>query len=803
MLAKRAAQRPLWGCDGLLLGVLSHWFLTAFFRRYGMAVFRFRAGVPGLSSISLLQAVLPCLLGLLLGVCAAVAQAQTPSAAPAVDVRLVIDVSGSMKQNDPDNLRRPAVELLCRLMPGGSRAGIWFFAQGVNAPVPLAEVNDAWKAKAIGVSKTVHSQGLFTHIGKALEAAAEQPGLPDQAKHIILLTDGMVDIAKDPAANQAEWARINQQLLPELKKAGFKIHTIALSKNADTNLLNKLAASTDAAAVVALTADQLTQAFLQVFDTAAPAQQLPIENNSFVVDESIDELTVLIFRSEVAAQLRLRTPGGEEFGADAAPKNVNWFRGDNYDLITIKKPPQGSWTILGQVAPGSRVTLVSDLRLQVSPLASNLFVGHQGELKFEMQESGQTFINPEFLKLMKIAGQLSSQEGAAEPKDVWGRDLSEAVPPADGLFRADLPALAKAGVYTLSVRVEGKTFKREYRQRLAVRDRFEASLEPVGDHAYELSVKTYDDSIDKSSLVFMAHLENAERQKTPLTLVGTPVETWLAPIEVPKPGRYQVKISVRAKTQTGETQLHELNPLVIEHNLTAVPAAPAAAPEDASKTPEPAPEPAPKEPEAEPASTTSLPSWALYSGLGFLNILVLGLGYFAYKKLFSGKSAEAMLAEFSDEKIAAASPPAAKAKPAFEPPPLEEEYDETQMQVPATEDEVPPMEDLDPDMGLDDMAMLDVAAQDEEETTDQALSEDDIDALFEQKSEQAAPVEEQDDMVKAMLKAQGLDLAESELDDAISSLIDELDQGGAAKAAKNQAADDFDDFDDFGLDEKK
>ena len=38
----------------------------------------------------------------------------------------------------------------------------------------------------------------------------------------------------------------------------------------------------------------------------------------------------------------------------------------------------------------------------------------------------------------------------------------------------------------------------------------------------------------------------------------------------------------------------------------------------------------------------------------------------------------------------------------------------------------------------------------------------------------AAP--EDDDMVSAMLKAQGLDLAEEELDDAISSLIDDLEE---------------------------
>ena len=58
---------------------------------------------------------------------------------------------------------------------------------------------------------------------------------------------------------------------------------------------------------------------------------------------------------------------------------------------------------------------------------------------------------------------------------------------------------------------------------------------------------------------------------------------------------------------------------------------------------------------------------------------------------------------------------------------------------------------------------------------------------------------------KAMLRAQGLDLAEDEMDDAISSLIDELDGAESkanAAASMDGAVDDFDNFDDFGMSEE-
>src|SRR5690606_18260597 len=127
------------------------------------------------------------------------------------------------------------------------------------------------------------------NIGEALEKAAydinNQTGTDQEStnqesthrKSIILLTDGMVDIDKDGERNRKEWRRIVDEVLPRLKDAGFTIHTIALSDNADSNLLGKLSLSTDGIAEVAHTADDLMKIFLKAFDAAAPAEQVPLD----------------------------------------------------------------------------------------------------------------------------------------------------------------------------------------------------------------------------------------------------------------------------------------------------------------------------------------------------------------------------------------------------------------------------------------------------------------------------------------------------------------------------------------------
>ena len=45
----------------------------------------------------------------------------TPAVQAGADVRILIDVSGSMKENDPRNLRVPAMRLMSELLPAGTK----------------------------------------------------------------------------------------------------------------------------------------------------------------------------------------------------------------------------------------------------------------------------------------------------------------------------------------------------------------------------------------------------------------------------------------------------------------------------------------------------------------------------------------------------------------------------------------------------------------------------------------------------------------------------------------------------------
>jgi len=242
-------------------------------------------------------------------------QADSPQLPGAVDVRIIVDISGSMKQNDPQNLRRPAVRLLARLLPDGATSGVWTFGQYVNMLVPHREVNDAWRDMAIAQSDAINSVAMRTNLGAAIETASDGyfTGGVLSNTHFIVLTDGKVDISRNPSANKAEANRILDTLVPPLKQQGARFHAVALSAEADSEFLRKLASDSNGSFHVAENADDLSRAFLDAFNAAVPQEQTPIDDDGFMVDAGVTEYTALIFwgGNETSANrtLALKAPG--------------------------------------------------------------------------------------------------------------------------------------------------------------------------------------------------------------------------------------------------------------------------------------------------------------------------------------------------------------------------------------------------------------------------------------------------------------------------------------------------------------
>ncbi|MDF0750438.1 hypothetical protein NLU14_09355 [Marinobacter sp. 71-i] len=380
------------------------------------------------------------------------------------DVRIIVDISGSMKTNDPDNLRRPAVRLLARMLPAGASAGVWTFGQYVNMLVPHGEVSDDWRGLAITRSDEINSVALRTNLGEAIRVASDPYllGTEDLSNtDFILLTDGKVDISADAGANEQERERILGPLLEELSARGATLHTVALSRDADLGLLEALADETGGSYSLAASADALTLAFLEALNTAVPQQQIPIEGKGFTVDDGVEEFTALIFRagdeSPADRELALVTPGGTEATPESVIDGMRWVRETEYDLITVTGPEAGDWKINGELGKGSRVTVVSDLRMVVSPIPPTFTEGEPISLQVAFFEEDQKIENPDFLGVIDVSVTLTSDDGRSGSKT-----LSTDQPPEDGVYTDTITRLPDAGEYQLSVVADGQTFSRRF-----------------------------------------------------------------------------------------------------------------------------------------------------------------------------------------------------------------------------------------------------------------------------------------------------------------------------------------------------
>jgi len=385
----------------------------------------------------------------------------TPAAYAAADVRILIDVSGSMKENDPRNLRVPAMRLMSELLPAGTTAGVWLFAEQASELVAPGPVDEAWRERARRELPRIHSRGLFTHIEHALDAATRGWDAPDAAaeRHVVLLTDGVVDVSKVASESAASRERILGVQLDRLAALDVRVHAVALSDNVDQALMTALTEGTGGWLERADDAARLQRIFLHMLEQAAPPVTVPLDGNRFDIDSSVSELTLLVFRGDDAA-VTLTPPGGAAWSAENHPPAVQWRHETGYDLVTVGAPTPGSWQFTGTDDVDNRAVVVTDLALELERLAPALLASASTPLRARLTSGGAPLARLELLDLVAARSTLDAADGS-QHAGALALDREQAV------FHGALGGGGIVpGVYRLTVTADGGTFKRQVNTRV-------------------------------------------------------------------------------------------------------------------------------------------------------------------------------------------------------------------------------------------------------------------------------------------------------------------------------------------------
>ena len=419
------------------------------------------------------------------------------------DLRIIVDISGSMKKTDPKNLRRPAIRLLAGLIPQGARSGIWFFGKQVNMSVKIGPVNDAWRELAREQSKKISSAGLYTNIESAMRKATFDWKKPDlrYKRNLILLTDGHVDLSEDDNKDTASRRRILKEVLPVLEKANVRIHTIALSDDVDDSLLSTLSSYTDGLYKKVSSADELQKLFLQMLEQSVKLNTLPLEENKFNVDTSVNDMTLLVFNKNAAEPTKLITPDKNIWNEKSNSNEVKWFRDEGFDLITIKKPQHGQWEIVAPEDKNNRVVVATNLKLKVKELPSYLMFGDVIKVTAELEEDGKSLTNKNLL----------SKFDFSMTRQVEGHDESSYEMPRpnkNNISEYQLPAVFKKGINELTIKAKSATVEREVHHQFKVYETPAEIIISEKEGKYEVKVIPYTNLLRLDSVKINVVLED-------------------------------------------------------------------------------------------------------------------------------------------------------------------------------------------------------------------------------------------------------------------------------------------------------
>ncbi len=513
------------------------------------------------------------------------------------DMRVLVDISASMRDSDPNNLRVSAAHLLIELLPQDSTAGLWTFGRLVNMLIPHDPVNESWRQQARQLAAQIGSPGQYTNIAGAFDTASFDFdwSTGDNPKTFVLLSDGRVSMPPNDAASTAQRERILADLIPRLIEHNATVYTIGLSDEVDQTLMEQLAVRTGGSFYTADRAESLLGAFLDILNMSVGSQQeVPLlENQTFTIDDTVNEFTAVLFSDDLS-EVRLQDPSGNEWAPDDGADGVNWQVDDAYRLVTVTDPEPGEWQFTGNLADSSRINVLSDLSLQVEPLPLQAEPGQRLPLRALLNTRDGQVTDTGFLDVVSVEASVGMQ--GADPGDTLRLTRN------GDLFTADASLPDATGRVRVSVQASTGTFNRQRVFTVNIPEPVTLEVVP-GENEYELRAFLNLPASDRSDVRLIADITGPDGSEQLAEFEPGQGNRWsmqLTPFA--GDGTYRVQVDARLSGGTQPLGATRIEPVQVTFPGTAGP------PEMPEPAPEPQPEPEP-EPQPQPEPEPALEPW--------------------------------------------------------------------------------------------------------------------------------------------------------------------------------------------------
>lgn len=283
------------------------------------------------------------------------------------NVVFVTDVSGSMKDTDPNGLRYEAIKRFVALMAQqGNCAGSVNFGTDVVTSQEVVPISGFSEKERFVDGLVTNSTSGWTNIGSGLMEAVSllnRGANKDNPSVIILLTDGNTDMSSD--SERQESLNKKAEAIEIARQEGYQIYTISLNVDgtADNTELQQIASATGGEFQEVRKAEDLediqTMYYKMIFGAVEgdDAEDITINSEGYAEKEfevpgiGVEEFNVLL--EGKVSDYSLTNPEGFTYTGEALEKIT--MTGQGFTVIKVENPVGGTWKVVAYGEPGVQV----------------------------------------------------------------------------------------------------------------------------------------------------------------------------------------------------------------------------------------------------------------------------------------------------------------------------------------------------------------------------------------------------------------------------------------------------------------
>lgn len=377
-----------------------------------------------------------------------------------MDVVLVLDSSGSMKRNDPKRMRVEAAKMFVTLMDQKDRIAVVSFSGKAETKANLLSLdspkNEAQLLKAID---KISASGAHTNIHDALSQGYRLlKRSKRKEKILVLMSDGKMDVGEREKDRQLLESTLNV-LTPALAKKGIKVYSIGFTENSYMPLLKLAAKDTNGHFALLKSANGIHQVFENIFERSKDPDMLPMQEDSFIVDKSVKEITIVASKFRPNSIISLENPSGEDFNEETESSRLKWFSAKKFDLITIKDPTPGYWQIKFSEG-GNKAYVLTDLQLEVTASKKEVQPGNPFQIQAWLEKKGKRVTKRRLLDTTAFRATITYPDGSQEDTKLSDDGSEIGSERKDGIY-GNTFIFTNEGLHKLSIYTQGETFDRQ------------------------------------------------------------------------------------------------------------------------------------------------------------------------------------------------------------------------------------------------------------------------------------------------------------------------------------------------------